>query len=30
MPYAKAPENCIACGSCERTCPDVCIQVTKE
>ena len=23
-------DACVGCGRCERTCPDVCIQVTKE
>ncbi|MFQ9556024.1 MAG: ferredoxin family protein [Oscillospiraceae bacterium] len=30
MPYAQNPDACIACKMCERTCPDVCIEVTKE
>lgn len=30
MPYTQAPEKCIACHMCERTCPDVCIEVFKE
>lgn len=30
MPYAQTPEKCIACHMCERTCPDVCIEVFKE
>ena len=28
--YAQNPDACIACKMCERTCPDVCIEVTKE
>lgn len=30
MPYAKNPEQCIACHMCERMCPDVCIDVQKD
>ena len=25
-----APEACIACGTCARVCPDVCISVYKD
>lgn len=27
MPYAKEPEKCIGCRTCERLCPDLCIDI---
>lgn len=30
MPFSKNPGACIGCRMCERSCPDVCISVSRE